>query len=107
MRLLILGLLAVALPAFGQQQTSANTPTPQKPAPAPENNEERVVLSGIATTAHIADPNERVVFNGRVMKMADYVAAVSSSSEAVQRLRNLEKQNREKDQPTPPSKPSN
>ena len=64
-----------------------------------------VVFSGVATKAHIADPNERVVFNGQVMRMADFVAAVSSGNEAVQRLRNPEKQNREKDQPTPPSQP--
>jgi hypothetical protein len=70
------------------------------------NNSETVVLSGIATTARIADPNERVFFSGRVMRMADYVAAVSSSTEAIQHLRNLEKHNREKDQPVQPSKPT-
>lgn len=67
---------------------------------------ETVVLSGVVTTARIADPNERVVFNGHVMRMADFVAAVSSSNEAAQRLRTPEKRNREKDQPTPPLGPT-
>lgn len=66
----------------------------------------KVVLTGTASTAHIADPNERVVFNGRVMRMADFVAAVSSSNEAIQRLRTQEMRSREKDLPTPPSPPS-
>lgn len=75
--------------------------------PKSESSQQHVVvLSGIAKTARIADPNERVVFSGRVMRMADYVAAVSSSSEAAQRLHIPEKHNPEKDQPTPPSKPT-
>lgn len=81
-----------------QQSTNPNDPQVQK-------NNDVVVLTGVATTARIADPNEPVVFNGRVMRMADFVAAVSSSNGAVQRLHNPEKQNHEKDQPVPPSKP--
>jgi len=74
---------------------------------APETeNPGVVVLSGVAKTARIAGPNERVVLNGRVMRMADYVAAVSSSTEALQRLRTQEKHNPEKDPPVPPSRPT-
>ena len=104
MLVLLFALLAVAIPAAGQQ----STPTPPaKSSPETPKSEDVVVLSGVATTARIADPNERVVFNGHVMRMADFVAAVSSSSGAVQRLHTPEKRNRETDQPTPPLKPSN
>jgi len=65
-----------------------------------------IVLSGVASTARIADPNERVVFNGRVMRMEDFVAAVSSSSAVVQHPRNPEKHNHEKAQPVRQSQPS-
>jgi len=90
----------------------AQTPTqiPEKPKASkaePSKDNDTVVMSGVATTARIADPNEQVVFNGRVMRMADFVAAVSSSTEAVPRPHNPEKRNREKDQPIPQSKPLN
>ncbi|MGA2987033.1 MAG: hypothetical protein ABSG32_24810 [Terriglobia bacterium] len=62
-----------------------------------QNNEDVVVLAGVATTARIADPNERVVFNGHVMRMADFVAAVSSGNEVVRHLHIQEKRNHEKD----------
>ena len=84
--------------AQSPQSTTADPPQAQK-------NE--VVLSGVATTARIADPNERVVFSGHVMRMADFVAAVSSSNEAAQHPHNLEMRNHEKEPPTPPLKPSN
>ena len=104
MRILLLGLLAFVLPATAQQAAPpATTSTDNKQT----QKTDVVVLSGVATTARIADPNEQVVFNGRVMRMADYVAAVSSSSAAVQRLHTPVKHNREKDQPVPPSKPLN
>jgi len=64
-----------------------------------------VVLSGTARTARIADPNEPVLFSGRVMRMADFVAAVSSSSATGQNLHIQEMRNREKDQPTPQLSP--
>lgn len=79
---------------------------PNNPLEA-QKNDDVIVLSGVATTARIADPEERVVFNGRVMRMADYVAAVSSSTEAVQHLHTQEMRNREKDQPTPQLKQKN
>jgi hypothetical protein len=66
-----------------------------------------VVMSGPATTAKIADPDTPIVFNGYVMRVADFAAMVSANSEAVQRLRNQETHNRETAQPTPLSKPSN
>ena len=102
----------VCLVSKGYAQAQATTPPPAPPAPAiqsqsAQKTDEVVVFSGVATTARIADPNERVVFSGHVMRMADFVAAVSASSEAVQHLRTLEKQNREKVQQVPPLKPSN
>jgi hypothetical protein len=69
--------------------------------PAAAQQQETVTLTGQATTARIADPSEKVVFNGRVMRMADFVAAVSSSNAMVQHLRNQEMRNREKGSPTP------
>lgn len=109
MRLLLLVLLA-AIPIAAQEPQAA--PAPSSPADhskqnSADKNADVVVFSGVATTARISDPNERVVFNGRVMRMADFVAAVSSSSGAIQNLRIPEKHNRETVQPTPPSKPSN
>lgn len=67
---------------------------------------DHIVLSGVASTARIADPNERVVFNGRVMRMQDFVAAASASSVTEPRLHSPEKHNREKAQPVPQSPPS-
>jgi hypothetical protein len=69
-------------------------------------NPSTIVLSGVASTARIADPNERVVFNGRVMRMEDFVAAVSSSSAVAQHPRSPEKRNHEKAQPVRQSQPS-
>ena len=110
MRLLLLVLLA-ATPIAAQEPQATSTPQSSPVAPATQKSADKgtdvVVFSGVATTARIADPNERVVFNGRVMRMADFVAAVSSSSGAIQNLRIPEKHNRETVQPTPPSKPSN
>lgn len=101
--------MLIVSPALGQQQQTKEPPSKSSSLMPSETAEQPgiVVLSGVATSAHIADPNERVVFNGRVMRMADFVAAVSSSTEAVPRPRNPEKRNREKDPPTPPSKPLN
>jgi hypothetical protein len=61
-------------------------------------------MSGTVTTAHVVDPNTPVVFNGLVMRAADFAMLVSSNSEAAQRLRSPEMQSHEKVQPTPPSK---
>lgn len=120
--LLLLGLVPVSVvcqqttPAKNYTVLGASTVTvavtapsqEQPPAPAvtPEPSD-TVVLSGTATTARIADPNEPVVFSGRVMRMADFVAAVSSSNAAVQRLHTPEMRNHEKVQPVPPLPPSN
>jgi len=98
-----------SVPLFSQQQppasdTAKNTHRGVVSFNRPEVPD-AVVLSGIATTARIADPNELVVFSGRVMRMADFVAAVSSSSEAVQHPHIPEKRSREKDQQVPPLKP--
>src|SRR5438309_1616170 len=66
-------------------------------------NEQTIVLSGTATTARIADPAEQVVVNGQVMKMSDFVAAVSSSTAAVQRLHTQETHTRGSDSQAAPS----
>jgi hypothetical protein len=87
--------------------TIPTMPEEQSTAPSVTASSDTVVLSGTATTARIADPNEPVVFSGRVMRMADYVAAVSSNNAAAQHPRTPEMRNREKVQPVPPSPPSN
>jgi hypothetical protein len=106
---ILISLALFSIPLFAQQQPSANESAKSTQHVATFNNTaalpNAVVLSGIATTARVADPNELVVFSGRVMRMADFVAAVSSSNEAVQHLRTPEKRNHEKDQQVPPSKP--
>jgi len=86
--------------AFPQDSAKGNGAKP----PASEG---MVIMSGPASTAKIADPNTPIVFNGYVMRVADFAAMVSANSEAVQRLRNQETHNRETAQPTPLSKPSN
>jgi hypothetical protein len=75
-------------------------------AAAHDDHPTSVVVSGVATTAHIAGPSEPVVVNGVVMKMADFAAVVSSNIEAVQRLRSQETRSHEPDQPAPQSHPS-
>ncbi len=101
--------VALARPAAAQQhpaQKQTDKTTDKTEVSDNANSSDTIVLSGVATTARIADPNEPVVFNGLVMRMADFVAVVSASSEAAQHPRTPEKRNREKDQPTPPSPPS-
>jgi hypothetical protein len=97
--------LAIGRPAAAQDRPAQTQPAKVTP-PDNAKKTDTIVLSGVAITARIADPNEPVVFNGYVMRMSDFVAAVSSNSEAVQHLRNPETRSREKDQPVPPSKPS-
>jgi hypothetical protein len=108
-------LLSLPLPTLllgvvmAQQSSQPPTPTPQnhevKVAETLKGSDAVTVYTGVASSARIADPNEPVVFSGRVMKMADFVAAVSSSSEAIQHLRSQEKRSRETAPPTPPSQP--
>jgi hypothetical protein len=102
MRMILLVVLAFAGPVFAQESLPQ-----QPPKEVTVKGTDTIILSGTAKTARIADPNERVVFSGRVMRMADFVAAVSSSTEGVQRLRNQEMHNRETGQPAPPAPRSN
>ena len=103
----VCAVLALSSPATAQEHsTKTQANKSEVTAPADQTKTDTIVLSGVATTARIADPNEPVVFSGYVMRMSDFVAAVSSNSEAVQHLRTPETRSREKDQPVPPSKPS-
>src|ERR1700730_9703545 len=70
-----------------------------------QNNANVVISSGVATTGRVADPNERIVLNGYVVRMADFVAQVSSNTEAVQRLHTPETHSHEQVEPIPPSHP--
>jgi len=107
-------LFALCLPLSGicqqgpvdgvRYSVGANSVTITLPS-QPQDKGETVTLSGPATTAHIADPNERLVFNGRVMRMADFVAAFSSSNVAAPRPHNQEMRSHEISPPTPPSPP--
>jgi hypothetical protein len=72
---------------------------------APSKEQSTITLSGRATTARVADPNEPVLFSGRVMRMADFVAAVSSSNGAVLHPHIPEKRSHETNPLTPPSPP--
>lgn len=117
--LLLVGISLASISALCQQATPAGytvlgtstvkvTITQEQPISQPvmvQPASDTVVLSGTATTARIADPNEPVLFSGRVMRMADFVAAVSSNNAAAQHPRTPEMRNREKDQPVLPSKP--
>jgi len=73
--------------------------------PIPAEKQPGITMSGRATSARIADPNERVVFSGQVMRMADFVAAVSSSTAAAQRPHTQEMHSRETNPLAPPSLP--
>ena len=95
---LFLALLTLAIPSNAQQD-SKDAPAKTVTTFHSQADRDTIVVSGISTTARIADPNEKVVFNGRVMRMADFVAAVSSSSASVQRLHSPEKHSHEKVQP--------
>ena len=106
MAYLALVFLFVLLPTIkGQEQPQEPTSKTNVTSPDRPTSTGTIVLSGVATTGRIADANERIVFNGWVMRVADFVAAVSSSNEAVLHLRTPEKHNHEKDQPAPPLKP--
>jgi hypothetical protein len=67
-----------------------------------------VVTSATASTIRIADMNETVVVNGRLVRVADLLAALASLDSAEgRRLRNQEKQNHETPAPNvPPPKKS-
>jgi hypothetical protein len=82
----------------------SSSPSPASP-PQVQNNANVVVSSGVATTGRVADPNERIVLNGYVVRMADFVAQVSSNTEAVQRLHTPETHSHEQVGPIPPSHP--
>lgn len=59
------------------------------------------------TNIRIADPNEPVVVNGRVMKVSEYLAVLSSLDNLeAQRLRSPETSNHEKVKPTAPPQPT-
>ena len=68
------------------------------------------VTSTTSSTSNIrvATPNELVVINGRVMRVADLVAVLSSlDSLEVQRLHSPEMRNRESNQPVAPAQKPN
>lgn len=94
----------VLVPSFAAAQSGRVTPSGSDTAVQSARADQSIVLSGVATDAHIADPEDKIVFNGHVMRVGDYVAAVSASTEAVRRLRSPEKHNRESVPPTPPLK---
>lgn len=71
--------------------------------PAP--SQPTITLSGTATNAKTADPNERVLFSGRVMRMSEFVAAVSSSNAGTLRPHTPETHSRETDPLAPQSPP--
>src|ERR1039457_4281266 len=62
-----------------------------------------VAVSEKSTTVRIADPNELVNVNGRVMRVADYVAVLSSSTLWGQHLRIPEKQTPSDSPQAPPA----
>ncbi len=99
-------LLLFSVNGFAKQSQSTSGTSTNEPAKATSATS-TVVLSGVATTARIADPNERVVFSGFVMRMADFVAVTSLSNAAEQHLRNQEMHNRETTPPTAPSQHPN
>src|SRR5579872_2644116 len=71
--------------------TSVLAQQPTQPQPAKTGS--TVSVSAKTTTARIAGPDELVNVNGKVMRVADVVAILSSSTLWEPRLRTPEKQN--------------
>lgn len=102
--LLFLPALCIAQDA-PKSSTSSNQPVVA--STQTQNTDDVVVFSGTATTAKIADADQPVVVSGRVMRMADFVAAFSASTSAAQRLHTQETHNHETNQQAPQSQPPN
>ena|SRR6266852_3264941 len=90
MRLFWLAVLALVAPVAAQQ---------------PPPNANPVVLSGTTSRVHVASPDETIVVNGRLMKVSEFVAVLSSlDSLEGQRLRSPETRNHESAPPIAPPK---
>jgi hypothetical protein len=92
-----------------QEPTAPRTPTQEgtKSKDSDQKND-TVLLSSSTSNVHVASPDEAIAVNGRVMRMADYLALLSllDSLEA-QRPRIPATHNRESTPPTPPAKRPN
>lgn len=94
MRLMWLVILAVigtsGTAGYAQEKSPPSATSAQNQVSVTGNikQSDRVVLSSESTTVRVADPNETVAINGRVMKVADLMAVLSSDNLLEQRLHN-------------------
>jgi hypothetical protein len=70
-----------------QQSVPANQPE------TPNKGNAVIVISDQTSTVRIAQPNELIGVNGRVMRVAEFMALLSADTSLVQRPRIPEKQN--------------
>jgi hypothetical protein len=104
--LLSLPLCLLGAVSVGQQTQQSALPASQVATTAitvkiPEA--QTVVLSDNTSTVRIAEPNELIGVNGHIIRVADFMASLSSDSALVQHLHNLEKQNSSSSPQTPPA----
>ena len=104
--LIVIAVASISLTvAYGQDQKQiAQSASKQYQVSVTENLNvtDKIVLSSESTTVRVADPNETVGVNGRVMRVADLVAVLSADNVLEQRLHNQGNQIPSTSQPTPP-----
>jgi hypothetical protein len=99
--------VCVFLSAACAQQPSSQPKAKQYQVTLTENVNvsDRVVLSSESSTVRVADLNETMAINGRLMRVGDLMAVLSSDSLLAPRPRTPENQTPAASQPTqPPSK---
>lgn len=84
--------VAIIVCALTASVAAEALPAQQQAKDAASDANRVVVMSDNSSTVRVADPNELIGVNGRVMRIADYLAALFSNTVLVQHLRNLEKQ---------------
>lgn len=84
--LLFVGLALMVFSSHVRAQSSQSAPA------NPPQNKNVVVVSDESSTVRIANPNELIGVNGRVMRVSEFIALLSADTSLVQRLRSLEKQ---------------
>jgi hypothetical protein len=102
----LMTLLAFVCIAFcvsnAQNQTQSTVPSQPQVATTHVQTTDRVVLSSESNTVRVANPNETVAIDGRVLRVSDLLAVLSSDRLLEQRPRIQENQTPAVTQPIPP-----
>jgi len=91
--LILVMVLTVTTSLLAQQPSDKQNPlaVPTQVV-VPAQIEHRIVLSSESSTVRVADPNETVAINGRILRVADVVAVLSSDNLSGLHPRSQEKQ---------------